>query len=301
MIRITAFAQLVIAAAGFVVAPGISGQENPFDDSLLTKARAAGHMVPGELPTGIRYLKFAGGESPIGQMVETTQDSTINGALTVFQIRYPHGWIMVDAGMAREVDSTFTFFPGRLDRIREALRGARVIVVTHEHHDHVAEVVRAPLAKEVAAKTILTRAQVHTLIERPITPLIQLTPTRARNYIILDYDLLYPIAPGVVLLKSPGHTPGSQMIYVSLSSGKEFLLIGDITWAMAGIERRLQKPAKTSLALGEDRLALQNQIDWLSGLTSRQGVVIVNCHDENWLRTLVARGLLKDGLDISSP
>lgn len=301
MIRITALAQLVIGAAGVTIPRTIPGQENPFTDTLLTKARAAASMVPGPLPTGIRYLKFAGSKSPIGEVVETSQDSTVSGALTVFQIRYPHGWIMVDAAMAPDVDSGFTFLPGRLDRIREGLRGARLILVTHEHHDHVAEVIRAPLADELAAKTVLTRAQVETLIERPNTQLIQLTPRRARSYVVVDYDRLYPVAPGVVLIKAPGHTPGSQIVYVRLSSGKEFLLIGDVTWMMAGIERRLQKPEKTSRDLGEDRRALQQQIDWLSGLTRRQAVVIVNCHDEIWLRALVDRGLIRDDLDLSTP
>jgi glyoxylase-like metal-dependent hydrolase (beta-lactamase superfamily II) len=291
----------LLVFASFSGATPSTGQSNPFNDTLLIKVRAAARMVPGELPTQIGYLKFAGSKAPLREMIETTQDSTLDGALTVFQIRYPRGWIMVDAGMARDVDSTFPGVPGALNRVREGLRGARLIVVTHEHHDHVAEVVRPPMAELVAAKTVLTRAQVQTLIDRPIVPLIRLIPNRSRDYVVIDYDLLYPLAPGVVLIKSPGHTPGSQMVYVHLASGKEFLFIGDIAWAMAGIQRRVQKPEKTSRALIEDRVALQQQLDWLSGLTQRQGVVLVNSHDETWLRGLVSSGVLKADLDLSSP
>src|SRR6185312_3537606 len=103
----------------------------------------------------------------------------------------------------------------------------------------------------------------------------------------------------LVLVKAAGHTPGSQMVYVRLDSGGEALLVGDIAWFMAGIERRLQKPTGVSREMGEDRVALQEQLDWLSGLTQRQHIVLVNCHDDTWLRSLVRQGILKDGLDLA--
>jgi hypothetical protein len=90
------------------------------------------------------------------------------------------------------------------------------------------------------------------------------------------------------------------MVYVRLASGQEVLLVGDIAWFMAGIERRLQKPQAISREMGEDRTALQNQLDWLSGLTKRQNIVLANCHDAAWLRSLVRRGVLKDDLDLGS-
>jgi hypothetical protein len=69
---------------------------------------------------------------------------------------------------------------------------------------------------------------------------------------------------------------------------------------MAGVERRLQKPKGISRQMGEDRAALQAQLDWLSGLTERQHVTLVNGHDEAWLNSLVLQGALKEGLDLRS-
>lgn len=85
---------------------------------------------------------------------------------------------------------------------------------------------------------------------------------------------------------------------VRLASGWEILLVGDIAWFMAGIERRLQKPVGVSREMGEDRAALQEQLDWLSGLTQRQHIVLANSHDAAWLESLVSRGILKDDLDL---
>jgi hypothetical protein len=90
------------------------------------------------------------------------------------------------------------------------------------------------------------------------------------------------------------------MVYVQLDSGQELLLVGDIAWFMAGIERRLQKPEAISRKMREDRPALKRQLEWLSGLTKRQHIVLVNCHDDAWLESLVTRGILQDDLDLGT-
>lgn len=309
MSRTTLVASLLVAAAG-VSQPNRTGAPIPtFTDTLLAKARAAARVVPGDLPHSLRYLKFAGFKTPLSGAVGGAGDEVVEGAYVVFQVRYSQGWIMVDAGVDREVetDTSVTIYEDRYQRVQEALRGANLILVTHEHHDHVAGVIHTPARDIIAPKTLLTRTQVQTLrsqLPRRIplgsSPLTHLTPRDAARYLVIDYDQLYPIAPGVVLLKAPGHTPGSQMVYVRLASGQEVLLVGDIAWFMAGIERRLQKPQAVSREMREDRATLQDQLDWLSGLTKRQHIVLVNCHDDAWLRSLVRRGILKDDLDLAT-
>src|SRR3989442_414512 len=90
-----------------------------------------------------------------------------------------------------------------------------------------AAIIHTPLANELAPKTILTRTQVQTLMTNPQMPEIRLTEEKARRYIVVDYDKYLPLAPGIAVIKAPGHTPGSQMVFVALESGKEYLLIGD--------------------------------------------------------------------------
>jgi glyoxylase-like metal-dependent hydrolase (beta-lactamase superfamily II) len=298
---------LLVVGVSLSASARTAAQAPAFTDALLDKVRAAARAVPGDLPHSLGFLKFAEFKTPLSGAVEGAGDELVNGAYTVFQVRYPHGWIMVDAGVDREVetDTSVTIHQDRYQRVQEALQGANLIVVTHEHHDHVAGVIHTPARDLIAPKTVLTRAQVQTLLARrtgkiPLgsSPLIHLTPADAARYIVIDYEQLYPIAPGVVLLKAPGHTPGSQMVYVRLDSGQEVLLVGDIAWFMAGIERRLQKPAAISREMGEDRTALQQQLRWLSGLTQRQHIVLVNSHDDDWLGSLVSRGILKDDLDL---
>jgi glyoxylase-like metal-dependent hydrolase (beta-lactamase superfamily II) len=273
-----------------------------YTDSLLFRVRALARAVPGDLPRAARFLTFAEEKVPLSYMLMGGRDSLVVVTHPVFQVRYPRGWIMIEAGWNRDVDTTAAGFrPDRFARVQQGLRDARLIVVTHEHADHVGEAIRTKTPEVIAPKTLLNRAQVQTLLDRPNSPLVRLAADRAGQYLVIDYDRVYPIAPGVVLIRAPGHTPGSQMVYVRLSSGRELLFIGDIAWLMAGVERGVQKPEAASRDLSENRESLQRQLDWLSGLTARTGVTLINSHDGAWLRTLVQRGVIKEDLDLRDP
>ena len=47
------------------------------------------------------------------------------------------------------------------------------------------------------------------------------------------------VAPGVVVIPAPSHTLGSQMVFVKLADGREFLFAGDIA-TMASSWRELR-------------------------------------------------------------
>ena len=86
------------------------------------------------------------------------------------------------------------------------------------------------------------------------------------------------------------------MVYVRLRSGKEILLIGDVTWATAGVEQRRQKPEAASKEMSEDRASIQQQIEWLHSIMAK--VTLANAHDGDSIATLIREGALKDGLDL---
>ena len=288
-------------SVGLVAVPTASSAQAPQPlDAALARARAAARMVPGELPHSLHYLTFLSDTVRLSKFVQGASDTKVGAVLTVFQIRYAHGWIMVDAGMDRDVEPSKLFQQARYDQVQRALQDANLVVVTHEHHDHVAGVLRAAAPERVVPKTVLTRAQVQTLIERPDLPIIRMTPEAAAGYIVIDYDLVAPLAPGVALIKAPGHSPGSQMIYVRLASGKEVLFIGDIVWNMAGLDGPRQKPETLDgRELGEDRVALQQQMEWLRDLMARKAIELIPCHDKEWLAGLERRGILRATLDLT--
>jgi hypothetical protein len=77
------------------------------------------------------------------------------------------------------------------------------------------------------------------------------------------------------------------------------MLIGDITWAMAGIELQRQKPEGVRKALGEDRAAIQKEIEWLHN--ARGKLNLVNGHDDDSIAAQIKQGVLEDGLDLQHP
>lgn len=285
----------------------LQAQTTAWTESLLGKIQMTAKMIPGAHPQSVHVLRFAPYSTPLSAMMDGGGPEPFRGTFSVYQIRFKDGWIMVDAGIDTDTIAGRGSSPGgnaiipreQYDLIQQALVGARSIVVTHEHDDHAAGVIRSPSLDVIAPKTLLTRSQIRTLTEHPNNPAIKLDASWTSKYTVFDYDLLYPLAPGVVLIKSPGHTPGSQMVYVHLEDGKEILLIGDITWAMAGIEKERLKTAVVSKALGEDRTAIQTEIEWLHHVMPKLN--LVNGHDDASITREIREGVLNDGLDLRRP
>jgi glyoxylase-like metal-dependent hydrolase (beta-lactamase superfamily II) len=273
-----------------------------YPDDLLTRLRDAADDIPGRAPTAVRYVTVAESRRPRRVVLDVADEQPYVQARTAFQIVYDAGSIMVDAGMDETVHRGFStgapepYFAEANAAVQRALSAANLVVVTHEHGDHVAGVVRSANRAAIARHTMLTRSQVETLILAPQSPAIRLTPAAAADYIVIDYALYLPVAPGVVLLEAPGHTPGHQMVYLRLAGGTEYLLSGDVTWALEGIVGRLQRPVATSDRIREDRDALALQIDWLADLIESTDVVVIPSHDSEYLAELVGRGLISEGL-----
>jgi glyoxylase-like metal-dependent hydrolase (beta-lactamase superfamily II) len=162
-------------------------------------------------------------------------------------------------------------------------------------------VIRSPYFDEVAPRTMLTEAQMHTLLGKPGRGSGGLDSARARRFIVVDYERVLPIAPGVVLVRAPGHTPGSQIVYVKLASGRELMLIGDIVWHHAGLDMQRQKPDSTSRQMGEDRTTIGEEMAWLRNTVAPAGISLVVSHDGTALQALVRRGVVSEGLDLSAP
>src|SRR5881628_755264 len=215
----------------------------------IDQIRHLSRMIPGKPPLRINVLKFAASRRTKNFSVKGAPSEPSVQARTVFQVVYADGYVMVDSGMDQQVHNFFgrgvvePYDAESAKQVERAVRGARAIIVTHEHGDHVAGVIHTPFANELASKTLLTRDQIQTLLKNPQMPEIKLTPEMAGSYNVVDYEKYLPFGPGVVLIKAPGHTPGSQMIYVVLASGREYLFIGDTAWHMDGVRNVKGKDA----------------------------------------------------------
>jgi glyoxylase-like metal-dependent hydrolase (beta-lactamase superfamily II) len=102
------------------------------------------------------------------------------------------------------------------------------------------------------------------------------------------------IAPGVVLIRAPGHTPGSQMVYVKREDGRELLFIGDIGWSLRNVETGKGRPRLLSqFMLNEDRDAVFAELAILKALHEAEpNLLIVPGHDVATVDALIAQGAM---------
>lgn len=292
--------RIVMVAGCLCLGGRASAQEAAYSPGFLATLRRAAELVPGERATAIGVMTPDVFTVPMAFFVEggsSTQRAPAGHP--VFQIRFPRGWIMVDAAVDRAfVSDDTSFSDATYRRIHEALRDARLAVVTHEHGDHVAGLIRSPFLAEVQRHALLTRAQMRVLLDKPNDPRIKLDSATASRYLVVDYDPIMPIAPGVVLIKAAGHTPGSQMVYVRLDSGRELVLAGDVAWHSSGIALQRQKPEESTKDFGgEDRAAIATQLRWLKELPSE--ITVIVAHDQTFIDRLVARGVLQKGFAVA--
>jgi glyoxylase-like metal-dependent hydrolase (beta-lactamase superfamily II) len=305
---LNAFVCLGISAVVGVWAPSaraealIPDEPHPYAADLLARVRAAAKAVPGPLPTGINYIKIAESHRPLSDIIVGGSQQDFVSARTAFQVVFADGAIMIDSGMDETVHKFFGFgrvepyWPERNASLQQALKSAKLIVITHEHGDHVAGVIRTEAREQIAAKTLLTRAQVQTLATYPQMPEIRLTPEMARSYIVIDYQDFLPVAPGMVLIKAPGHTPGHQMVYVRLATGREYLFIGDVGWTLDNVTQLKSRPDATMRRIGESAPALMFELTWIKDVMDREGLIVIPSHDDILLTDLVAKRMIGDGL-----
>lgn len=256
----------------------------PLEIAALRAAAGA----PGAKPTHIEVETISHTPVPKIAMVAGTSWAEIDLIRVSYRIISPDRVIILDTGHTEENARSFgatQYDNAAWDRVQSAVAVADKVVITHAHADHSGGLGAS------TGNAFLSPAQIETF-----AALGEPAPPRYEP-IMFDANGLAPFAPGIVLIAAPGHTPGSQMIFVQLESGREFLFMGDTASLADNV--RLQRPRArfvTDRIAKSDRGAIFAQTRALRALAeATPELALVPGHDTEAIGALTDRGWLSNG------
>ena len=180
-------------------------------------------------------------------------------AATAILVQHPQGDLLIDAGFGSDVAAHLAELP-RIQRAPHQVattvseqfdaagydRGRLLgVLVTHSHWDHVSGLdglwvpiwinsgERRYAAGDPGGKVFRSVSAGHEIHQYELT---------GAPYLGFASSLDVHGDGSVVVALAGGHTTGSVVIFVTVPSGQRYAFIGDLTWQLDGISRRVERP-----------------------------------------------------------
>lgn len=270
-------------------------------DIALYRALTEGDSA---LPLSVRMESIGSDSAPMYAVEAGGGFGDFSLVYAAFQVVAPDWRLVVggalDALTAAEIAQSAgaRFDAAAYERLLSAIETADMVMTTHEHLDHVMAITRHPRPQAIINRLQLTAPQIEALPR--FAPAGGLDAAFAS---LAPFALDGPtrIAPGVVAIPTPGHTPGSLCFYVRAADGREYLMIGDIVWAMSNIDNLKTRPRILQYLFfdpDEDRKAVLAQVRALHDVRkAHPDLIMLPEHDGEHLRALLAQEALLEGFE----
>jgi glyoxylase-like metal-dependent hydrolase (beta-lactamase superfamily II) len=257
----------------------------------LARLRAEAGRYGGARPTGIEYAAVATQTRPGTLLVAGGGLKADMTAVVAWRLITPGGDTVINAGLTMdqaEASGFGSYHPEVQDAVDRWLYSARRILFTSEDIDHIGGLAKSmALGRGLASKLVTNDAQARTITDlQPVFASALAPPLAALSEASGSGPSGYAgVAPGIAVVRTPGHLPGAQMIYVRLQNGREYLFAGDT----APMRRNVSwmRPRSRYMAEwqgSEDRAATTGWLKGLAQLQTREPrLTLVYAHDLGWL------------------
>jgi N-acyl homoserine lactone hydrolase len=210
-------------------------------------------------------------------------------------VQHPAGDLLIDAGFGTGVAAHIAMLPrfvraphqpgptvgSQLDAIGYDRRRLLGVVPTHSHWDHVSglDSLHGTPVWMNALERRYTAGDPDGRVYRSVSQGHEIHEYGFDNEPYLSFASSYDVHGdgSVVIALAGGHTTGSVIVFVTLPSAKRYAFIGDLTWQIDGIRRRVERPWLLSKLADSDPAQLRQG---LLRMIAVEGLMqIVPAHD----------------------
>lgn len=243
----------------------------PMPAPTLAELRRLAGSIAGPAPQTIHVVEIGWGRAPGDLFAAGIGLKRRMLAVSAYRLDVPgRPPVVIESGLTAAGAKALkleNYLPSAQRLVDRWMARAGLILLTHEHFDHMGGLVAALHGPDGAALLARTR----------FNP-AQLPPASLASQLDWPRGMALPrptlgsgaqaVAPGIVVFPTPGHTPGSQMIYVRLDNGREYLFTGDTaTLTVNWREQRARSRLVSQVIAGqaEDRDAVYR---WLANVAA---------------------------------
>lgn len=257
-----------------------TGDTLPAKHLDITELRGLAASIPGEPPYAIEVERAAFRRLPGDLLVAGSGLKRKLAGYMSFRLPVRGGKaIMIESGMTASVAEAIdaeSFSQPVQSKINAELDQAGMILVTHEHPDHLgglAELGGTALSQHAWLNAAQLAAP---LAWHGAKPEARISATAPQA-----------VAPGVVVIPAPNsHSAGSQLIFVRLADGREALFVGDVSsFARNWMELRARSRLIEQYINPENRAEVFSWLKAIRALKAQDpGLLVVPGHDWEWLQ-----------------
>jgi len=283
---------LVVVLLTFRTAPLPEGA--PFIGDLPVASPPAG-LAAFRLPTGV--LPRSAGFAYRGGSFADKRAFAVTSVL----VKHPRGDLLIDTGFGRSIAAQFANMPALfraltryefsasaadlLERAHYDRAKLRGIILTHAHWDHASGLTDfpgTPVLVTGAERAFVKTGGASTELARSI-PNVRYEEYRFESGSYLGFARSHDVYGdgSIVIVPTPGHTPGSVIVFLTLPGDLRFAFVGDLVWQLEGLRLREERPWLMRLMVDLDADGVRTNLQHMARVAARfPELVIVPAHDQ---------------------